>query len=110
MSCQVDAELTASAAEAPARVAEAVPAPLAAEAPLPQKKRRVRRPSAELELLSARELADEFGIALKWLHRMTAQGSIPALVIRNKRLYHREVAKKAIKHLAGFSVEGSRVI
>jgi hypothetical protein len=106
MSCQVDGEAPASAAELPARVAGAT----TAEAPPARKKRRVRRPTPELELLSAEELADELGVALKWLHRMTSEGSIPALVIRNKRLYHREKAKRAIVHLAGFSVGGNRII
>jgi hypothetical protein len=78
--------------------------------PAGKKRRKAPRPSADLGLLTADELRERLGVSGRFIRRATREGELPCIVLGGRRMYHLEKAKKAILHLAGFSLEGSRVI
>jgi hypothetical protein len=97
--------------EAPACAPGAVGVASAPEAqPAGKKRRKVPRPSADLALVTADELRERLGLSVRFVRRATRDGDLPCIVLGGRRMYHLEKVKKVIQHLAGFSLEGSRVV
>jgi hypothetical protein len=78
--------------------------------PAGKKRRKVPRPSADLDLVTADELRERLGVSVRWVRRATKENELPCIVLGGRRMYHLEKVKKVIQHLAGFSLQGSRVV
>jgi hypothetical protein len=67
-----------------------VDAPVEQPAGEPQKakkKRRVRKPTAKLGLLTLPALAEELGLPLRWLRREVSQGNLPTTDVGGRLLF-----------------------
>jgi hypothetical protein len=52
-----------------------------------KKKRRVRKPTAKLGLLTLPALAEELGLPLRWLRREVSQGHLPTTEVGGRLLF-----------------------
>jgi hypothetical protein len=67
-----------------------VEAPVQQPAEQPQKakkKRRVRKPTAKLGLLTLPALAEELGLPLRWLRREVSEGRLPTTDVGGRLLF-----------------------
>jgi hypothetical protein len=52
-----------------------------------KRKRRVRKPTAKLGLLTLPGLAEELGLPLRWLRREVSQGHLPTMEVGGRLLF-----------------------